>query len=366
MTDLRLAPIAERADPPATLPPLTAGGLSWRPATAADAADLLALRNAVAVADDAPYRETEAEVADLFAASWRDFSTDSLLGYDEANVLRAYALADTRPGDTGTVRAFLWGAVHPERRGEGIGREVLAWLVGRGRQLLAASGKDVPARLVTYAEDDAPGSQHRMFEHAGFEARRFYSDLRRDLEVSVPDIRLGEGLRLVPWSPELDEPTRLAHNDAFRDHWGSEPQDTETWTSGRSEFAPAWSGLVLDTAPDVERLLGADDTDAETAASLRAGAPLVVGYQLASRYDSDFDVRGYRFGYTDALGVRRAYRGRRIAPALLSAAMRAFAADGMRYAVLDVDTANPTGAAGLYASLGYEKVSGSRMYSIEL
>ncbi|HEV6955547.1 MAG TPA: GNAT family N-acetyltransferase, partial [Promicromonospora sp.] len=46
--------------------------------------------------------------------------------------------------------------------------------------------------------------------------------------------------------------------------------------------------------------------------------------------------------------------------------MRAFAADGMQYASLDVDTENPSGAHGLYASLGYEKVSGSRMYSIEI
>ncbi len=87
---------------------------------------------------------------------------------------------------------------------------------------------------------------------------------------------------------------------------------------------------------------------------------------MAGRYDEDFPVRGYTFRYTELLGVRRAYRGRRVAVAALAAAMRAFAADGMQYAALDVDTENPSGAHGLYASLGYEKVTGSRMYSIEL
>jgi hypothetical protein len=46
--------------------------------------------------------------------------------------------------------------------------------------------------------------------------------------------------------------------------------------------------------------------------------------------------------------------------------MRAFADAGMHCAALDVDTANPSGADGLYASLGYVKTHGSRMYSIEL
>ena len=47
-------------------------------------------------------------------------------------------------------------------------------------------------------------------------------------------------------------------------------------------------------------------------------------------------------------------------------AMGAFGADGWEHAARDVDTENPSGAHGLYASLGYEKVTGSRMYSIEL
>ena len=265
-----------------------------------------------------------------------------------------------------TVRTFLHGGVHPTHRGRGIGRELLAWEIARGRQLLAASGKEIPARITLYAEDTDPASKIRLYERFGFEARRFYSDLRRDLARPVPDVALDGSLRVVPWSAELDEPARLAHNDAFRDHWGSEPRSPESWTHGRSEFAPQWSFLVVDDAPDADALLADPHTDAETAAALRAGEPLVVGYELAGRFDEDFPVRGYSFGYTELLGVRRAYRGRRVAVAALAAGMRAFAADGMQYAALDVDTENPSGAHGLYASLGYEKVSGSRMYSIEL
>lgn len=364
----RLAPIAERAAAPATLPSITAGGLHWRPATVDDAQAVVDLANTMYEADGAPYRETIDEARADLAAPWRHLETDSLLGFDDAGELRVTAMIEVPPGDESTLRTYCFGGVHPERRGEGIGREVFAWQLARARQILAASGKDLPARIGVFAEDDDPEPQHRMYAHAGLEPRRFYANLKRPLDddASLPHVELTGSLRLVPWSEELDDAARLAHNDAFRDHWGSEPQTMEQWTNGRSEFAPEWSFVVVDDAPDVEALLADPRTDAATAEALRAGAPLVAGYALNSRYAADFPVRGYSFGYTDVLGTRRAYRGRKAALAALAASMRAFADDGMAAAVLDVDTENPSGAHGLYASLGYVKEHGSRMYSIEL
>jgi ribosomal protein S18 acetylase RimI-like enzyme len=368
-----IAPIAERAAPPPALTIPTAGGLTWRAATREDAPTWLALRNHIARVDAEPYVETLEEIEEIFEGAWRDMAADSLLGFstDPANdgALVAWAQVEHPPGDVTVARAYCWGGVHPDRRGEGIGRELLAWETGRARQMLAASGKDVPGRIAVFAEDDAPASKHRLYERAGFGVRRYYSDLARPLTgpdvAPVPDVELSGSLRLVPWSTDLDDATRLAHNDAFRDHWGSQPMTPGQWAQ-RAGFAPEWSFLVVDETPDVDALLASPDTDPDTAAALRAGEPLVVGYELAARYTEDFAVRGYTFGYTDILGARRAYRGRKVALAALAAGMRAFAADGMERAVLDVDTANPSGAHGLYASLGYVKTTGSRMYSIEL
>lgn len=364
-----LSPIAERAAAPETLPEVTAGSLSWRPATLDDAAIITRFNNVVAEADRAPYRETEDEVREELGAAWNDLELDSLLGFDDEGELRAAAFVTAFPGDTTTVRAFMFGGVHPERRGEGIGRELFAWQLGRARQRLVASGKELPARLAAYADDDDPESKHRLYLHAGLEPRRYFSDLKRQLggdAPPIPEVELQGSLRLAPFSPELDDATRLAHNDAFRDHWGSEPQTPEQWVNGRSEFAPEWSYVVVDDAPDVEALLADERTDAGTRAALEAGAPLVVAYAINSRFAADFEVRGYSFGYTGLLGTRRAYRGRKAAIAALAASMRAFAEDGMDAAVLDVDTENPSGAHGLYASLGYTREHGSRMYSIEL
>jgi mycothiol synthase len=362
-----IAPLAERAAAPASLPVPTAGGLAWRAAVPADAPALLELQNAILAAEGAPYRLSLAEVEESFGSPMRDDAADTLVGIDADGVPRAFGSVGAPPGDTTLVRTYLEGGVHPNRQGEGIGRELLAWQVARARQVLAGSGKDAPARIMGFAEDDAPESRHHLFTRAGFDALRFYHELLRDLRPGtppVPDVALDGSLRLVPWSAALDEPTRLAHNDAFRDHWGSQPQSPEQWLHGRSEFAPEWSFVVVDDAPDVDAVLA--DTDAETAAALRDGAPLVVGYQLAAKYAEDFPVRGFTFGYTDILGVRRTYRGRGIGVAALAAGMRAFAADGMEFASLGVDTANPSGAYGLYARLGYEKDTGSRLYAIDL
>ena len=66
------------------------------------------------------------------------------------------------------------------------------------------------------------------------------------------------------------------------------------------------------------------------------------------------------------MAVRREWRGRGIAAALLVKAMESFRDAGLEYAGLDVDTENPTGALGTYTRLGYERRRGSVCYSKEI
>lgn len=332
-------PLAVRADPPVVLelPPAHLE-LTWRPLHLGDAEALRALFNAVEEADSSHRRSSSAEVAEMFAETWRDWQRDSLGGFDIDGELRAYAIVSMRPGDERTLRAFLAGGVHPAWRGRGIGRAVLQWLEGRGRQKLVESGKELPARLAVFVEEHARDNR-RLYAAAGFSPIRWYTTMRRDLSQPLPEVT-AEGVRIVPWSPELDEAVRLAHNETFADHWGSEPRTAEDWKHG-PDFAPEWSFVALD----------GDE---------------VAGYTVSGRYEQDFPVVGYSFGYSGLLGVRRPWRGRRLGAALLVRAMEAFRDAGMQYASLDVDTANPSGAHGMYERLGYEAVYGEVMYSVEI
>ena len=340
-----LGTIAARADAPVVLemPPAHLE-LMWRPLHAGDADALFALIETIEIADRAPQRTSRSEVGETFVGSWKDAQRDSLGGFDHEGRLRAYGVVEVRPGDTTVVRAFLAGGVHPQWRGSGLGRAVLAWLEGRGRQKLVETGKERPARLASFIEENAR-DQRRLYAAAGFSPVRWYTAMRRDLSVPIPSVRPPAGIRIVRWTPELDEPMRLAHNTCFEDHWGSEPQTVDSWRHDPHHFRPSWSFLALDTA---------------------ASEPTVVGYALSNRFEQDWDVQGFTCGYTDVLGVLPQWRGKGLAGVLLARTMNAYKRSRMQYACLDVDNANPTGAYGLYEQWGYEATHGTVLYSVEL
>lgn len=338
------APIGVRAGPPVVLdlPPAHLE-LRWRPLQLRDAEPLLALVQAIETADNAQERTPADEVVEMLTGPHTDPAEDTLGGFDDSGTIRAYAIVEAPPADS-LLRVYLHGAVHPAWRGRGIGRAVLAWLEGRGRQKLAASGQDLPARLAVLVEEQAR-DHRRLYAAAGFSPIRWYTTMRRDLATALPSARVPEGLRIVPWDDALDEQVRLAHNEAFADHWGSQPQSRESWTHRDPHVTPAWSFVALDSS---------------------SGTPEVAGYLISGRYDQDWDVLGYTCGYTDILGVRRLWRGRGLAASLLATAMAAYRADRMEYASLRVDTADPTGARGLYERLGYQGTHGYVMYSVEI
>ena len=89
----------------------------------------------------------------------------------------------------------------------------------------------------------------------------------------------------------------------------------------------------------------------------------VAGYLRSARYEQDWEALGWREGYTDMLGVLADYGGRGVAPALLTAAMRAYQRDGMEFAAAGVDSDSPTGAVDLYRELGYAPTQGSILYA---
>lgn len=340
-----IEPIAVRAGAPAALdvPPAHLE-LVWRALQPRDAGDLFTLIQAIETADRSHERHSVEEVVEMFEGDWKDLERDTLGGYDADGVLRAYAFVEVRPGDTRTVRAFLSGGVHPGWRGRGIGRAVLTWAEGRGRQKLAESGKELPARLAAFVDESARDGR-RLYAAAGFSPVRWYTTMRRDLSTPLPEAPLPEGVRIVAWTEELDEGVRLAHNETFADHWGSEPQTRESWRQEEAHFVPRWSFVALDES---------------------VSPPQVAGYVISGRYEQDWEVQGFTCGFTNLLGVRPDWRGRGLAVSLLAAAMGAYRSEGMEYACLGVDTANPSGAHGLYERLGYEPTHGEVLYSVEL
>lgn len=333
MTDTRADALPDAAPPP----PEPVGGVRFRPAAATDAADIHALYAAGYDVDEPQERETLEDVEQLFATPWWDAAADGLVGHDDDGRLVAFGSVRKRPGQLRTRQALLFGDVHPDVRRRGVGRALLGWQVARGLALLAGETADVPHLLRVYAEDQMT-DRRRLLASAGFEPRRFSATMRRDLAgpaaepvpVADPpaDVRV-VGLPAV--MDELQDAVRRAHNEAFSDHWGSEPIEPDDWRRSCVEGTGA--------RPDLS--FAAVDGSGE-----------VVGYLVSGTYPQDWEGQGFSEGWTNLLGVRPSRRGQGLARALLARAMTAYAGAGLEQAGLAVDVDNPR-ALELYTGLGY-------------
>jgi mycothiol synthase len=329
--------------------------LAWRPAEHRDLDAWAKLIARTAAVEQPVWFERRADLEQIMESKNNPVAANTILGFDPEGVARAYGrITKNRDGD----KANGSGCVDPEWQGSGIGTGLLGWMEQRTRDRFAedagapgnadetgdARAAILRPRLRLYMEQQ---HQHQaaLFAGAGYGIVRYYNEMHRPLNQTVPEAALDPGLELVTFGPALHEPVRLAHNAAFRDHWGSEPRDEEAWgfVVNDPQARPDLSGVVLDRSTGT-----------------------VAGYQLATHDAEAALSRGFREGYTELLGVRREFRGRGIAQVLLADAMRRFADAGMDVASLDVDSENPTGALALYVKMGYTAVNRSMAWDKNL
>jgi len=323
-------PLSSRVTAPETLEVPVLAGYEWRPARRDDLDAMMDCARAIDTVDHPNYMTPREEVEEEFEHSYVDPARDSLIAITSDGRIDAWGFATLSPSQDTLVRAILFGGVRPEARGTGLGRRLLAWQEGRGLQHLASSDKTLPGWLMSFAETRQPSTISTL-QRAGFEIARYYLELGRDLSEPTTDRALPDGLTLAPWTPDLDDTVRDARNDAFRDHWGSQSADPEQWHSftTSSLIRRDLSVLAIDSAGDV------------------------AGFVLTTVNPDDWPGQGFSSGYIDLVGVRRAWRGRGVAPALLSAALELIRDAGLDKAVLDVDSENPSGALGLYEGVGF-------------
>ncbi len=304
-------------------------GLAARPIEEDDAPALHALERAIAAADHPNWAWTEEELRDDLGHSWVDRERDTLVVLDGATPV-AYGSAVLAPVRETGVRVRLEGGVHPEWRGRGIGRRLLAWQEARGLQLLGGCTEQLPGWLAVDADERATASQ-RLLHRAGFDVVRYFNELQRDLAAPIPELAPPAGIRFERLTADRVEAVRQAKNEAFRDHWGSQPTPEEQWETylGSSTTRQDLSFVALDG----ER---------------------VVGLLISEVNPEEWELQGARTSYIGLVGVVRDWRRRGIAPALLAAALAAYREEGLEKTSLGVDSENPTGALSLYTRMGFE------------
>jgi mycothiol synthase len=214
-------------------------------------------------------------------------------------------------------RIFASADVHPASLGQGVGTALCRWAEGRARQSVpkAPPGSPVVVWQEALSSDEA---SHALLRQQDYRPVRHSFHMLLEMDGLVREARA----------------VVRAIREAFRDEWDwmERPfeDDFRDWVH------------YFDTAPNTDPSLWLVALEGDEIVGTCFGHPFLA---------EDPDL-----GYVFALGVRRPWRRRGIAQALLRHTFRALYQAGKHKARLGVDAENPTGATRLYEKAGMHVV----------
>ena len=307
------------------------GTLTWRTLTVEDAPALTRTWAAVEAVDRTGEHLSEENLREALEDESIDLGRDSLAAFapDREAVAFAWLQGPAEVGDLDKID--VEGAVLPAARANGLGRRLLDWAEERAASLHWERHPDAPGAVCVAVHENNPSKQ-ALVRAAGYEATRWAYTMSRPLDGPLPDVPSAPpGLALTPYAAERDEAVRQAHRVAFAEEWGAAPPDEQTWShwyTGSQTFRPDVSWLVLD-------------------------GDQVAAYLLTYFWEADAAATGVREAFVGLLGVRPALRRRGLGSLLLATGLRSYRSAGYERSALNVDTANASGALGLYERAGF-------------
>lgn len=218
----------------------------------------------------------------------------------------------------------------------GLGMALLDWVERRALEV-AATHVIQDRRLATDSLDG--GWWHQELVRRRFTPRRYFATMVRSGFDDIPYRPLPDGVETRPVETSHLRAIWEADIEAFRDHNDYVEQTEADWEKFRDEakvgtqlWHVAWAGDV------------------------------VVG-QVRTRSSEEETMRlRRRRAWTEDISTRRQWRKKGVASALISASLRQLGGLGFEEAALGVDTDNPTGAYGVYESLGYQIARRGALY----
>lgn len=272
---------------------------------------VLALMRACAEVDDGEWETSADDVREVWTAPGFDLSRDAWLLERDGRIV-AYAYGRLR--DEGHRFQGEW-FVHPAERETGTGAQLISAMEARGKEL----GAVVVKTVVAHTNE----SGRRLLESLGFEPVHYYWLMRIDLDGPVPEPEWPEGVSLRTARPEVDD--REVHalvQGAFADMHNHVESPFEEWhhiMMDGEDFDPSMWFLA--------------EADGE-----------IVGAVLCPKYETE--------GWARQVAVRRDWRKRGIATALLRTAFAEFRRRGKPRAGLVVDSYNRSNAKSMYEGAG--------------
>ncbi|MDQ3928592.1 MAG: GNAT family N-acetyltransferase, partial [Chloroflexota bacterium] len=291
---------------------------------------ILAVNHASKVADklDHDLHTLETIKHAYSATPYHDPRTDMILAEVNGELV-GFSRVFWAPQLDGTRVYWHFGFVVPEWRGQGLGRAMIRWAEGRACEMEAGRGDKAPVYVGTEAYSTQEGIEN-LLKMEGYEPVRYSFHMETPDLDHIPDAPMPEGLEVRPAKPEHYRAIYEASVEAFRDHWGASEsyEDYDRWISNPMNEPELWM-----VAWDGDQVAGS-----------------ILNY-INYRYNAQ---TGRKLGYTEAISVRRPWRRKGLARALLARSMQMHKERGMTQTGLGVDTENPSGALKLYESMGYQ------------
>jgi mycothiol synthase len=307
-------------------------GLILRPyAGLADVAEMLRISTAANETDGVDERSSEAHLVNWLDHPSNGFSPadDLVLAEVEGEVV-GYGWAVWEDTTDGARDYMTRGHVHPAWRRRGVGTAILERNEARLRALATSHGTERPKRLGCFADARRPGAVALVTGHGYEPVRYFFNMVRPTLEgIGVPP--LPDGLDLRPVSDRAGYRRVFdADAEAFLDHWGG-----------------------FDTSDEAfEEMLGWPDFDPSLWIIAWEGDE-IAGAVLNFIDENENELLDRKRGLLGSVFVRRPWRRRGLASALVGRSLVLLRERGMTAAWLGVDADNPTGALGVYERAGF-------------
>ena len=229
------------------------------------------------------------------------------------------------------VHPWLWMDVDPEcKEAQTLREYLLSWGEERSCQALEKvdPGVRVSMRISAFHENQEAAE---LFERKGFDLIRHFFQMRYEMEGRPQDPEWPEGISLRRYDPKKDaEEVYRIDDEVFSDHFG---YVEEPFEEGYQRFMHHMTEQKT-YDPDLWFLAVEGDE--------------IVGICLCRKWSAE----DRNAGYISSLGVRRPWRRRGIALALLRHAFVTFHERGKSKVDLGVDAENLTGAMRLYQEAG--------------
>ncbi len=313
-----------------------------RPATMDDVEAVVDLLNACSIEQIGKPRTEVNEIRCDWQAPTFNLETDTLVVVAPGGKLVGHAaLWDSEPH----VRIYaMAGDVHPEYKGQGIGTALCQWAEERARRAIPRAPEGTRVVLVQETLSTNEAAQE-LLHRQNYQLVRHSFHMLIEMDGSPPETVVPEGITIRTFVRDRDmRALVLAERDAFQDHWGyvEHPfeEDYQEWVH--------W----IDNNPDHDPSLWFLAVDGGEIAGVSLCRP---------RTAEDPGM-----AWVDSLGVRRPWRRRGLALALLHHSFGEFYRRGQRKVGLGVDAQSLTGATRLYEKAGMHVYRQYAVYEREL